>query len=187
MTQVDLTRVRSTHSFAHRVERQLWGIVWATLFRFSPRPLFGWRRFVLRLFGAQLAEGTRVYPSTKVWYPRNLVMGPHSRLGADVDCYNVDRIEIGGHVVVSQYSYLCGATHDHEDPHFALVPHPITIGNGVWIAADVFIAPGVSIGESAVVGARSSVFKDVEPFAIVAGSPARPIGQRALRSPSISD
>jgi putative colanic acid biosynthesis acetyltransferase WcaF len=97
-----------------------------------------------------------------------------------VDCYCVERIEIGANTVVSSYCYLCGASHDHTDPHFALTTAPITIGEGAWIAADSFLAPGVAVGEGAVVGARSSVFDNVEPWTIVAGTPAEFIKPRRI-------
>ena len=107
-------------------------------------------------------------------------MGANSCLGDDVDCYCVDKIRLGSSVTISQYSYLCSATHDYEDPLMPLVTAPIVIGDGAWVCADVFVAPGVTIGQGAVVGARSSVFKDVEPWAVVAGNPARFIKKRLL-------
>jgi putative colanic acid biosynthesis acetyltransferase WcaF len=99
-----------------------------------------------------------------------------------VDCYSVDKIRIGRHATVSQYSYLCTASHDIEDPHMPLVTAPISIEEGAWVAADVFIGPGVTIGDGAVVGARSAVFKDVDPWTVVAGNPARYIRNRELKA-----
>jgi putative colanic acid biosynthesis acetyltransferase WcaF len=108
-------------------------------------------------------------------------MDDYSCLGDHVDCYCVDRIKLGPHVTVSQYSYLCAASHDYQDPRMRLTTAPIEIGAGAWVAADAFIGPGVKIGEGAVVGARSSVFKDVEPWTVVAGNPARFLKKRDLR------
>ena len=107
-------------------------------------------------------------------------MGAHSRLSDHVDCYCVAPIEIGANTVVSSYCYLCAASHDYTDRHFALTTAPIRIGEGVWIAADSFLAPGITVGDGAVVGARSSVFKDVEAWTIVAGSPAEFIKPRRI-------
>jgi len=109
-------------------------------------------------------------------------MGDHSCLSHEVDCYCVAPVKLGAHVTVSQYSYLCTATHDIEEPSMPLVTAPIVIGAGAWITADVFIGPGVTIGEGAVVGARSTVFKDVEPWTVVAGNPARFIKNRQLKA-----
>lgn len=161
--------------------RLLWGAAWVLLFRPSPRPLHGWRNLLLRLFGAKLDRTARVYPRCRIWAPWNLTMGPHACLADDVDCYNVRLITIGASSTVSQYSYLCGATHDFEDRRHPLVPMPITIGANVWIAADVFVAPGVTIPDGVVVGARSTVTKDLPPWTVCIGSPAREVRPRVLR------
>lgn len=171
----------SPHSARNRAGRVLWGLVYALLFRPSPRPFHRWRNWLLRLFGARLHPTSRVYPSARIWAPWNLEMHQKACIGDDVNCYNVRVITIGAHSTVSQYSYLCGATHDHEDVSHPLVPMPITIGSSVWIAADVFVGPGVSIGDGAVVGARSSVFGDLPPWMVAVGTPARPIKPRILR------
>lgn len=109
-------------------------------------------------------------------------MGDHSCLSGKVDCYCVAPIHIGAHATVSQYSFLCAASHDIEQADMPLTTGPIDIADGAWIAADVFIGPGVQIGEGAVVGARASVFEDVEPWTVVAGNPAKLIKRRILQS-----
>lgn len=166
------------HSFAHRAMRVLWGLVWLIAYRPSPRLLHGWRRFLLRLFGAKIGKGAHPYPSAKIWAPWNLEMGDHSCLASDVDCYSVDRIVLGARATVSQYSYLCTAGHDYRGPGMPLTTAPITIGEGAWIAADVFVGPGVTVGEGAVIGARSSLFRDIDPWTVAVGNPARPIKKR---------
>lgn len=182
-TGLDLSTFRSELSVANRAGRALWGIARALLFRPTPRPLHAWRRLVLRAFGAKLGRGVRVYASARIWAPWNLTMGDHSVLGDDVDCYNVARIDIGAHSVVSQYAFLCTATHDPDQAHFPLVTKPIRIGARAWVAADSFLAPGVTVGDAAVVGARASVFKDVPAGAIVGGNPAKLIRMRANAAP----
>lgn len=177
---VDISNKPSPHSLKSRVVRALWNLVQSTLFRCSPRPLHGWRVMLLRLFGGTISAKARPYPKCRIWGPWNLVMEDHATLADDVDCYCVDRIRIGAHTTVSQYSYLCGATHDHKHPRFPLTPMPIDIGSQCWIAADVFVAPGVKIGDGTVVGARSSVFTDLPPWTVCVGSPARPIGPRVI-------
>lgn len=107
-------------------------------------------------------------------------MGDYSALSQDVDCYCVDKIVIGKHCTISQYSFLCTGSHDYESPGHPLITAPIIIEDGVWIAADAFIAPGVTIGTHAVVGARSSVFKDIPSRTVVAGNPARLLKKRHL-------
>ncbi|MEM7621945.1 MAG: putative colanic acid biosynthesis acetyltransferase [Planctomycetota bacterium] len=165
-------------------------MVQSTVFRWSPRPLFVWRVLLLKLFGAEVTWKSRVYPRAKIWAPWNLVMADLATLADDVDCYAVDRITIGEATTISQYSYLCGATHDFEHPDNPLTPKPITIGDRCWIAADVFVAAGVSIAEGVVVGARSSVFADLPGWTVCIGSPAKPIRPRDLRrveDPGVED
>jgi putative colanic acid biosynthesis acetyltransferase WcaF len=175
---VDVSYCPSSHSLSNKLGRVLWGIVWLLLYRPSPKIFHGWRRFLLRLFGAKIGKGVHLYPSAKIWAPWNLEMGDHSCLSYDTDCYCVDKIRIGSHATVSQYSFLCTASHDYTDPYMPLTTAPIEIGDGAWIAADVYVAPGVSIGESAVVGARSSVFKNVATLTVVVGNPAKFIKKR---------
>jgi len=164
-----------------RILRLAWGVAWALLYRPSPRLLHGWRRFLLRLFGAKVAPTAHPYPRCRIFAPWNLTMGDYSCLADDVDCYSVASISLGAHSVVSQHAHLCGATHDFESPEFTLLPRPIAIGAYAWVAAGAFIGPGVTVGDGAVVGARAVVAKDVEPQAVVAGNPARLIRYR--RSP----
>lgn len=169
----------SPHSLRNRLGRAAWSLVWLALFRPTPRVLHGWRRWLLRCFGAHLADRAVVYPSVRVWAPWNLTMGPHASLGPDVDCYCVDRISIGAYSAVSQYSFLCTAGHDIDGPDMRLTTAPIDIGAFAWIGADVFIGPGVAVGEGAVVGARSSLFHELPAWTVAVGNPARAIRGRS--------
>ena len=187
LRHVDVSQCFSAHSTRNKLGRMLWAFVWLFLYRPTPRFLHGWRRFLLRCFGAKIGRGTFPFPSVKIWAPWNLEVGDHCALSDGVDCYCVDRIVIGSHVTISQYTFLCTASHDYEDPHMALITAPITIGDGAWVAADAFIGPGVNVGEGAVVGARASAFRDVPPWAVVAGNPARFVKQRKLKAPAISN
>ena len=107
-------------------------------------------------------------------------MGDHSCLANEVDCYCVAQVTLGTHATVSQYSYICTASHDFHDPAMPLIVAPITIEDEAWVAADVFIGPGVKIGTGAVIGARSTILSDVEAWQVVAGYPAI---QRSTRKP----
>jgi putative colanic acid biosynthesis acetyltransferase WcaF len=168
----------SPHSRANQLMRILWRTVWVLAYRPSPKVFHGWRRFLLRMFGAKIAKDAYPHPSVKIWAPWNLEMGSLSCLGPDVDCYCIDRVVIRSRATVSQYSFLCTATHDYHDPLMPLVTAPIVIGERAWVAADVFIGPGVTIGEGAVVGARSSVYRNVDSWTVVAGNPARILKKR---------
>ncbi|MBS7695932.1 MULTISPECIES: putative colanic acid biosynthesis acetyltransferase [unclassified Chelatococcus] len=168
----------SPHSRANKIARVAWGCVWALLFRPSPKPFHAWRRMLLRLFGAEIGPGAVIHASARIWAPWNLTMGTCASLSHRVDCYAVDLIVVGDYATVSQYSFLCAASHDIDAPDMPLVTAPIVIGAHAWIAADAFVGPGVTIGEGAVVGARASAFRPVPPWTVVAGNPARAIRMR---------
>ncbi|WP_345550398.1 putative colanic acid biosynthesis acetyltransferase [Microbulbifer aestuariivivens] len=157
---------------------QIWWLVQSTLFGCSPRFMYGWRRFLLRAFGAKVGKGVIVRPSARVTYPWRLELGDNVWIGDDVDLYNWSKISVLENAVISQRSYLCTATHDYEDMAFKLTSKPIKVSECAWVATDVFIAPGVTIGCGAVVGARSSVFKDMPAGMICIGNPAQPIKKR---------
>lgn len=161
-----------------KIARAIWQLVWLTLYRPTPRLFHHWRCFLLRLFGARLGKAVHPYPSARVWAPWNLEMGDHACLSEDVDCYCVDKIRIGAYSTVSQHSFLCSASHDYTQVSMPLMTAPITIGERVWITADVFVGPGVRIGDGAVVTARSSVFNDIPSWMVARGNPAVPVKRR---------
>ncbi len=157
---------------------QLWWLVQSTLFACSPQFMFGWRRWLLKLFGAKVGKGVLLRPSVKVTYPWKVTLGDFVWLGDDVVLYSLGEIEIGANAVVSQRSYLCAASHDYTQPDFPIYAKKVCIGAQAWLATDVFVAPGVTVGEGAVVGARSSVFHDLPPMMVCVGCPAKAIKPR---------
>lgn len=175
-----------TLTLSNKALRALWSIVWLLLYRPSPRIFHAWRCLLLKAFGAKIGMGVHPYPSAKIWAPWNLEMGDYSCLGESVDCYCVDKIKIGTHTTISQYSFLCTASHDYTSCQMPLITSPIIIGSYVWITADVFVGPGRTIGEGAVVVARSSVFIDIPPWSVASGNPARPYKIRKMISPGSS-
>lgn len=157
---------------------QLWWAVQATAFRWSPQFAYRWRAVLLRIFGARIGRGVKIRPTVTVTYPWKLSIGDHAWVGDDAVLYSLGEITIGRNAVISQKSYLCAADHDHRDPSFVIRARPVNVGDEAWIAADVFVGPGVTIGAAAVIGARSSVFDDLPPAMICMGSPARAIKPR---------
>ena len=182
MTQ-DLRRFKLPNNFRGRnaVYVQLWWIVQALLFKNSPQILYSFRRSLLRLFGASIGAGVLIRPTATVTYPWKLRIGDHSWIGDDVVLYSLDDISIGANSVVSQRSYLCGGDHDYSRSDFSIRSRPIFVGDSCWIATDVFIAPGVSIGSGTVVGARSSVFEDMPSNSICLGSPCKAVRPRLFQ------
>lgn len=165
----------------NRIGRLAWAVVSASLFRLSPPPLNGYRRFLLVLFGARLAPTVIIHPTVRIWAPWNLSMGHRAALGPRVNCYNVASVAIQADAVISEGAFLCAASHDIHHEERPLVTGPITVGVGAWVFAEAFIGMNVTIGRGAVVGARGVVMRDVPPLAVVAGNPSAVIGTRRYR------
>lgn len=161
--------------------RQLWLLVYTVLFRPTPRGLLhGWRRMLLRCFGAKIGQGSRIAPSCFVWAPWNLELGDYSVLADGVDCYTMDKIAIGSKVAVSQRSYLCTGTHETSSLRRPLKTAPISIADHAWVAAEALVMPGCAIGEGCVIGARAVVRSNMPPWQICVGDPCRPVKERLL-------
>lgn len=157
---------------------QLWWLVELSIFRMSPQFLYGWRVFLLRLFGAQIGNNVLIRPTVRVTYPWKVTIGDSAWIGDDVVLYSLGEIEIGSNSVVSQRSYICTGGHDYKIETFDIFSKKITIEPEVWVATDVFVAPGVTIGRGAVIGARSSVFSDMPSMMVCVGCPAKPVKPR---------
>ena len=176
---MDLSTYSHSFSIKNKISRLIWNLIRLVLFRpFVSRLFKKWRVFILKCFGAKIEWSSHIYASVKIWAPWNLEMGANSSLGPNVDCYNQGRISIGANTVISQKTYLCASTHDYTKKDFPLILKPIKIGNGVWIAADAFVGPGVTIGSDVVIAARSVVIKNVEENSILGGNPATFIKQK---------
>ena len=180
---LDIAQNRSASKYSGKemLCRVLWGLVAPLFFRCSPRILFGWRSFLLRLFGAKIGRCVHVYNTATVYMPWNLEIGDWSSIGEHAYVYNLGRISIGSRTTISQRAHLCAGSHDYESPDLPLLKPPISVGDQAWICADAFLGPGVRVGEGAIVAARAVVTRDVEPWVIVGGNPARPIKKRTLK------
>jgi len=176
---MDITGNRRSRKYTdcELVGRILWSFC-SPLFRWSPRLFWGWRRFLLRLFGAKIGKQVHLHPAARIFIPWNLEIGAWSYVGFDALLYNLGPMKIGERVTISQRAHLCGGTHKFREASMPLVRAPIEIGDEAWICADAFVGPGVKIGTRAVVGARAVAVKDVASGVVVTGNPARVAGQR---------
>ena len=175
----DLATYSHSFSLKNKISRLIWNLIALILFRpFASRLFKKWRVLVLKCFGAKVEWSSHIYASAKIWAPWNLEIGENSSLGPTVDCYNQGKITIGSNTVISQKTFLCASSHDYTKRDFPLILKPIIIGSGVWVAADSFIGPGVTIENYAVVAARAVVVKNVEENTIVGGNPAQFIKSR---------
>ncbi len=162
-----------------KITVQFWWLVYTVFFKPSPQIFYGWRRFLLRCFGAKIGKAVVIRPTVQITYPWKVSIGDYSWVGDDAVLYSLGDIEIGNNSVISQRCYLCTGTHDYNKINFPIYAKKIVIGNQCWLATDVFVAPGISIGNGTVVGSRSSVYKDLPHNKICLGNPAKPIKKRS--------
>ena len=165
------------YTYYENARRLIWSLG-SLLFRITPRPCFAMRRWILKIFGAKIGVGVRTYPSTYVYFPWNLEVGNYTSFGEWVLVYNLGKVSIGERTTISQRVHLCAGTHDYTLPSMPLMKLPITIHDDVWVCADAFVGPNVSIGNRAIVAARGVVMKDIECDSIVGGNPAKFIKRR---------
>lgn len=176
------TRTDASFNLTNRLLRLLWNFIYQIFFRFSPKPFHGWRRFILKVFGAKIGKGVHVYGGVKIWAPWNIIIGDYSGIGNGVNLYSQGLIKIGKNAVISQGSHICTGTHDYNDLGFKLITKQIIIGNNVWIAAEVFVHPGVEIEDGCIVGARSVVTTNLPAWKICSGFPCVPKKDRKFQS-----
>jgi putative colanic acid biosynthesis acetyltransferase WcaF len=168
----------AAYPLLHRVRRAVWNIAYLFLFRISPRPFHAWRSSVLRIFGATLGPSCHIYPSAKIWAPWNLVCEDSVAIADEAIIYNHKPVTLKSHAIVSQQAYVCGATHDYNDPAFPLVAYEMTIGSYAWICVRAVVSPGVNVGDGAVLGLGAIATRDLESWTVYAGVPAKPIKKR---------
>ena len=179
--QVDLQQYQNFFSRRNQFLRLIWQISWFLLARPFPRSLGNsWKLFLLRIFGAKIHPTAVVYSTARIYMPWKLHMQEYSCIAPHVNCYNVDDIFIGSHSTISQYSFLCTASHDISDSRNRLIHQPIIIENQAWLGACCFIGMGVTIGEGSVVGAKSYVYKNIAAWTVVSGNPAKFLKKRKL-------
>jgi putative colanic acid biosynthesis acetyltransferase WcaF len=170
-----------------RARRFLWSVCHAALYRTSPRPFHGWRSFLLRCFGATMGPRCHFYPDSRVWAPWNLICADNVTAADAADIYNPAPVRFGSHAILSQEAFVCGATHDYDDPRFPLLAYAMEFGAYSWICARATVAPGVSVGEGAVLGLGSVATRDLEPWTVYAGVPAQKIKDRRRTTTSSSN
>jgi putative colanic acid biosynthesis acetyltransferase WcaF len=170
--------LRPAFSLRDRLRRLSWNICWAVLYRTSPRPLHSWRSVLLRLFGATMGANCHFYPRSKVWAPWNLICADHVTAGDGSEIYNPAPVTMGSHAILSQDAYVCGATHNYDDPAFPLIAYAMNIGPYAWVCARASVAPGVNVGEGAVLGLGSVATRSLDVWTVYAGVPAVKVKER---------
>ena len=170
--------LRPAFTFRNKVRRAFWTISWFVLFLPSPVPLFGWRSFLLRRFGARIGSRNFIYPSARIWAPWLLETEAVVTIGRGAEVYNPGGVVLRQHSIISQEAYLCGASHNYNDPNFPFQSKRIVLEPYSWVCARAIVLPGVTIGEGAVLGAGSVTARSLVPWWVYAGNPAKQIKPR---------
>jgi putative colanic acid biosynthesis acetyltransferase WcaF len=184
MEYQDLSLFKVPESFRgkSKIAIQIWWVVQATLFSWSPQFLYAWRVFLLRLFGAKIGRNVKIRSTVKITYPWKVKIGDYSWIGDDCMLYSLGDITIGSHVAIAHKVYLNTGGHEYNKKTFDIFFKPLVIEDQCWITTDVYVAPGVTIGKGTIVSARSTVLKDLPAGKICVGTPAIPIKDRMMSS-----
>jgi putative colanic acid biosynthesis acetyltransferase WcaF len=170
--------LRPSFSLSDKLRRFIWNSCWLLFYRISPHPLHSWRALLLRTFGAKIGPNCHFYPGSKIWAPWNLMCADQVTVGDAAEIYNPAPMHFGSHAIVSQGAYICGATHDFDNPAFPLLAFSMVIGPYAWICARASVGPGVNVGEGAVLGLGCVATRDLDPWGVYAGVPAVKIKER---------
>jgi putative colanic acid biosynthesis acetyltransferase WcaF len=173
-----LARAASPYTTREKVMRVLWMYLGQLLFRMTFHNWYALRAAILRLFGARVGRPVRIRPSVIIEQPWNLSIGDNSSIGDRSVVYCLGKVTIGNNVSISQHAHLCAGTHDYSTPDLPLLRPPVVIKDHAWVAADTFVGPNVTVGEGAILGARGCAFKDLEPWSIYGGNPAKKLRDR---------
>lgn len=160
------------------VTRTIWYFVSLIFFESGWFPVSGIKSHILRLFGAKVGNGVVFKPHVRIKFPWRLAIGDHCWIGQGVWIDNIEDVNIGDHVCVSQLAYFCTGSHDHRSRAFDLLAKPIAVENGAWIGARATLLGGVVVHANAIAAAGSVVVKSVPAAIIVGGNPAKQISVR---------
>jgi putative colanic acid biosynthesis acetyltransferase WcaF len=167
----------------HKALRLCWQFCWWLLCSWTPPGMSAYRSSILRLFGASIGSGSDIRSTAQIWYPPNLIVGKYSTIGPGAVIYNMAPVIIGDNVIISQRAFVCCGTHSTSDPTFPLITRDINIKSHSWLAAESFIAPGITVGVGSVLGARGAAFHDLEDWTIYFGNPANQLRKRKIKQP----
>lgn len=160
------------YSLKELLKRLFWSLVGSKLFIIIPRHLYQLRNILLRLFGAEIGRNSKIFPTVKITHPWLLKVGDNTVISWNVTIYNLALLEIGNDTIISQNVHFCGGSHDYKSKGFELIRSKIKICDNVWIAADAFIGPSVTVQSNCIIAARSVCVKNIEPNSMVGGNPA---------------
>jgi len=182
MQQTDLS-LYNNHPYnpgGNALKRLLWYYTNLFFFKSGWLPVYGFKVFLLRMFGAKVGKKVEIKPCVNIKYPWNLTIGNEVWIGENVWIDSLVMIVIGSNVCLSQGSTLLTGSHDYKKTSFNLVTKGITLEDGVWIGAGAIINLGITAASHSVLTSGSVATKDLEAYSIYQGNPALKIRTRTI-------
>jgi len=146
-------------------------------------PLHSVRKFFFRFAGVKIGKNSYIHMGVRFFLPINITIGEGTIIGDHVFLDGRAFLRIGNNVDIASQVLIYNSEHDVDSEGFDPIEEPVEIADYVFIGPRAIILPGVKIGRGAVIGAGAVVTKDVEPFKIVGGVPAKVIGERKNKNP----
>lgn len=166
---------------ATKSQQVLWYICNVLFFINPLNPSSGFKKFILRLFGAKIGRGVVIKPGVNIKYPWKLFIGDHSWIGEKVWIDNLANVVIGSNCCISQGAMLLTGNHNYAAREFDLMILAITLEDGVWIGSRALVCPGVICRTHAVLAVQSVASKTLEAFTIYQGNPAVAVKERVIQ------
>jgi len=182
--KVDLSKyTNSQHDVgASKLKYLFWLLTSAFFFKPSWSVLNSLKIKLLKSFGATIGKGVVIKPSVHIKYPWKLSIGDHCWIGEQVWLDNVENINIGSNVCISQGALLLTGSHDHKTEAFDYLCGEIILEDGVWIGAKAIVARGVTCKSHSILSINSVAERDLDAYIIYKGNPAVPVVKRKIKS-----
>jgi putative colanic acid biosynthesis acetyltransferase WcaF len=139
------------------------------------------KRMLLRVFGAKVGKGLVIKTKVRIKNPWRLIVGDHCWIGESVWIDNLENVEIGSHVSLSQGAMLLTGNHDFTASDFPYRLGKIRLEDGVWIGAKAVVCPGVVCGSHAILTVNSVASQNLDAWSIYRGNPATFVKQRVIK------
>lgn len=160
----------------------VWYLINYMIFNSSLPWPYAVKRKLLRLFGAQVGEGLIIKPKVRIKNPHRLRLGNHCWIGESAWIDNLEDVDIGSNVCISQGAMLLTGNHDYTVSSFPYRLGKIKLEDGVWVGAQSVVCPGVTCHSHAILTVNSVATKDLEPYSIYSGNPATKVRERKMQS-----
>jgi acetyltransferase-like isoleucine patch superfamily enzyme len=163
---------------ANYLKKYITGLYFLSVLICGKIPSHTLRKQLYKLLGLRIGKHSTIYGGAEIRHVHRIKIGNNSIIGHNAILDGRGGLEIGNNVSLGTGVWIWTAQHDINDPYFNIITGKVIIEDYAWIAVRAIILPNVTVGKGAVVGAGAVVTKNVEPYSVVAGVPAKKIGER---------